>query len=155
MNISMSGTSIAVPESRSRSSIQKADMDGSFLRAVARFPRPGGAAGDIRRGDVLAILEKRSLARPQWRCAVHDLRAQQPPLYYRLMAPVYRLCGGRDKSAAGGIDPAADQRRFWSGRAGAGALVDSRECARVDRAGHGMLGGVSSASAGERDARGQ
>jgi hypothetical protein len=74
----------------------QAMLDAAYLRSVARFPRADevpltgyGAAtysqywrsGPLPAvaGDAQTILYE----------------AQQPPLYYRLMAPVYRLCGGR------------------------------------------------------------
>ena len=95
MNISMSGTSIAVPESRSRSSFRKR-LWTVLSCAVARFPRA--------QEEPLATYGAATYSQ-YWKSGpLPDLsgdapfmiyEAQQPPLYYRLMAPVYRLCGGR------------------------------------------------------------
>jgi hypothetical protein len=75
---------------------QQATMDGSFLRAVARFPRaeeePLESYGAVTYSQYWKSgpLPDRSGDAP---FSIYE--AQQPPLYYRLMAPVYRLCGGR------------------------------------------------------------
>jgi hypothetical protein len=75
---------------------QQANLDPQFLRAVSRFPRaqevplaPWGAVTYAQywtSGPAPATDGGRSIILYE---------AQQPPLYYRLMAPIYRLCGGR------------------------------------------------------------
>jgi hypothetical protein len=75
---------------------QQSNLDAAFLHAVAVFPRPEAAP--------LAAYGAATYAQfwTTGRLPAHDghtpielYEAQQPPLYYRLMASVYRLCGGR------------------------------------------------------------
>jgi hypothetical protein len=75
----------------------QAMLDASFLRAVARSPRANevplmayGAA------TYSQYWKSGSLPSVAGDAPIILYEAQQPPLYYRLMAPVYRLCGGRE-----------------------------------------------------------
>ena len=75
----------------------QAMLDASFLRAVARFPRanevPLAAYGAATYSQ---YWKSGSLPSVAGNARIILYEVQQPPLYYRLMAPIYRLCGGRE-----------------------------------------------------------
>jgi hypothetical protein len=76
---------------------QEATLDAAFLRAVGRFPRaaevPLSAYGAATYAQYWAT---GPLPVTAGDAPVFLYEAQQPPLYYRLMAPIYRWCGGRE-----------------------------------------------------------
>jgi hypothetical protein len=78
----------------------EAQLDPAFSRAVARFPQPSAGTVFQTLGEfgIITYQEYWKSGPPtpsgsESRIPLYE--AQHPPLYYRLMAPVYRWCGGR------------------------------------------------------------